>query len=323
VDSDARIYVAGHSGLVGSALCRALADAGFRDLITASHASLDLCDAAATDQFFARERPDYVFMAAARVGGILANDRGAADFITINMKIATHVVEACHRHQVKRLLFLGSSCIYPRECPQPMREEYLLSGPLEPTNKPYAVAKIAGIELCRAFHKQHGSRFLTVMPTNLYGPGDNYDLSTSHVLPALIRKMHEARERGDQEVEIWGTGTPRREFLHSDDLAAACLLLMGLSDADFDGLLTAAGAEALVNVGCGEDLSIRELSEAVRRVVGFGGELRFNPDYPDGTPRKLLDISRVSALGWSPVVSLEVGIAAAYADFLQRAAQLN
>jgi len=250
------------------------------------------------------------------VGGILANDRNAADFISINLKIAANVIEASHRHKVDRLLFLGSSCIYPRACPQPMREEHLLTGPLEPTNRAYAIAKIAGAELCRAFFKQHGCRFLTVMPTNLYGPGDSYDLQNSHVLPALIRKMHEARESAAQEVEIWGTGAPRREFLYSDDLAEACVLLMRLADADFDNLLTAEGAQGLLNVGCGDDLSIRDLAEQVRSVVGFAGKLRFNTDYPDGTPRKLLDISRIRALGWSPRTTLVDGITRAYGDFL-------
>lgn len=316
VKPDARIYVAGHSGLVGSALCRALEAGGFQNLITASHASLDLCRADQVEAFFAREQPQYVFLAAARVGGILANDRNAADFISINLKIAANVIEASHRHKVDRLLFLGSSCIYPRACPQPMREEHLLTGPLEPTNRAYAIAKIAGAELCRAFFKQHGCRFLTVMPTNLYGPGDSYDLQNSHVLPALIRKMHEARESAAQEVEIWGTGAPRREFLYSDDLAEACVLLMRLADADFDNLLTAEGAQGLLNVGCGDDLSIRDLAEQVRSVVGFAGKLRFNTDYPDGTPRKLLDISRIRALGWSPRTTLVDGITRAYGDFL-------
>lgn len=315
---DARIYVAGHRGLVGSALCRALETGGFSNLITASHAALDLCQPDQVEAFFAKEQPEYVFLAAARVGGILANDRNAADFISINLKIAVNVIEASHRHQVDRLLFLGSSCIYPRACPQPMREEHLLTGPLEPTNRAYAVAKIAGVELCRAFFKQHGCRFLTVMPTNLYGPGDNYDLSSSHVLPALIRKMHEARESAAEEVEIWGTGTPRREFLYSDDLAEACVLLMSLPADDFDSLLSAEGAQGLLNVGCGDDLSIRDLAEQVRVVVDFAGKLRFNVDYPDGTPRKLLDVSRIRSLGWSPRTALADGIAQAYGDYLEQ-----
>jgi len=318
VRPDARIYVAGHRGLVGSALCRALETGGFSNLITASHAALDLCQPDQVEAFFAKEQPEYVFLAAARVGGILANDRNAADFISINLKIAVNVIEASHRHQVDRLLFLGSSCIYPRACPQPMREEHLLTGPLEPTNRAYAVAKIAGVELCRAFFKQHGCRFLTVMPTNLYGPGDNYDLSSSHVLPALIRKMHEARESAAEEVEIWGTGTPRREFLYSDDLAEACVLLMSLPADDFDSLLSAEGAQGLLNVGCGDDLSIRDLAEQVRVVVDFAGKLRFNVDYPDGTPRKLLDVSRIRSLGWSPRTALADGIAQAYGDYLEQ-----
>ena len=311
---DSRIYVAGHRGLVGSAIARRLRAAGFENVIGRTHAELDLTDAQAVRAFFQAETPEFVFLAAARVGGILANQTFPADFIAHNLAIQDNVIGEAHRAQVKRLLFLGSSCIYPRDCPQPIKEEYLLTGPLEPTNRPYAIAKIAGIEMCSAFNRQHGTRFLAVMPTNLYGPGDNYDLQTSHVLPALIRKMHEARERGDPEVVVWGTGTPRREFLYSDDMADACVMLMHLPDEQFGRLM--ADYPPLINIGCGEDLTIRELAELVARVVGFGGSLRFDAAKPDGTPRKLLDVARISGLGWHPAVSLEDGIAVAYRDYV-------
>lgn len=318
--ADSRIFVAGHRGLAGSAIARRLASEGFTAIIGRTRAELDLTDRRAVRDFFQAEKPDYVFLAAAKVGGILANDTFPADFIAENLAIQHNVIGEAHRAGVKRLLFLGSSCIYPRDCPQPMREDHLLTGLLEPTNRPYAIAKIAGIEMCAAFNRQHGTRFLAAMPTNLYGPGDNYDLRGSHVLPALIRKMHEAKERGDPEVIVWGTGTPRREFLHSDDMADACVMLMRLPDEAFDRLLES--YPPLINIGCGKDQTIRELAELVARTVGFAGELKFDASKPDGTPRKLLDIGRLSGLGWRPTVILEAGIAAAYRDFLTRAAAL-
>jgi len=311
MDMTAPIYIAGHRGLVGSALVRQLAAQGYRNLLTRSHAELDLADPVAVEAFFAAERPRYVFLAAAKVGGIHANATYPADFIRDNLAIELNVISAAYRHGVERLLFLGSSCIYPRDCPQPIREAYLLTGPLEA----YAIAKIAGIELCRAYQRQHGARFLAAMPTNLYGPGDNYDLQNSHVLPALIRKMHEAKTRGAEQVVVWGTGTPRREFLYSDDLARACLFLMTLDDARFEALLTDPAAPALVNIGCGTDLSIAELAAITAHVVGFSGRLCFDSSKPDGTPRKLLDIQRIQALGWQPTVALAEGIAQAYQDF--------
>jgi GDP-L-fucose synthase len=313
---DSRIYVAGHRGLVGSAIERQLRSAGFTRIITRAHAELDLRERPAVRRFFEQEKPEYVFLAAARVGGILANDSFPADFIADNLTIQDNVIGEAHAAGVRRLLFLGSSCIYPRDCPQPIREEYILTGPLEPTNRPYAVAKIAGIEMCSAFNRQFGTRYLAVMPTNLYGPGDNYDLAASHVLPALIRKMHEARERGDGEVVIWGTGTPRREFLYSDDMAGACLTLMRLPEADFGALVDR--YPPLVNIGSGTDVTIRELAGIVAAAVGFRGGFRFDASKPDGTPRKLLDVSRLFGMGWRPSLSLEDGVAAAYRDYLQR-----
>jgi GDP-L-fucose synthase len=304
---DARVYVAGHRGLVGSALVRRLEAGGYRNLIKRTHAELDLTDGVAVRAFFEVERPEYVVLAAAKVGGILANNTYPAQFIHENLAIQTNVIHEAWRAGVKRLLFLGSSCIYPRDCPQPIKEEYLLTGPLEATNRPYAIAKIAGIEMCWAYNRQYGTRYLSVMPTNLYGPGDNYDLQNSHVLPALIRKMHEAKQRGDGEVIVWGTGTPRREFLYSDDMADACVMLMCLPDEQFDQLL-AEYQPPLINVGCGEDVTIRELAETVAKVVGFEGKLVFDTTKPDGTPRKLLDVSRMFGLGWRPKVSIEAGI---------------
>ena len=305
MDKGAKIFVAGHRGLVGSAIVRRLQAAGFDNLVLRTHADLDLGDAAAVQEFFAAERPEYVFLAAARVGGILANDSYPADFIRDNLLIQTSVIEAAHRHGVHKLLFLGSSCIYPKHAPQPMHEDCLLTGPLEPTNEWYAVAKIAGIKMCQAYRRQYGFNAICLMPTNLYGPGDNFDLQTSHVLPALIRKFHDARERGAAEVVVWGSGTPRREFLHVDDLADACLFLM----AGYDG-------EHIVNVGVGEDISIAELAELVQRVVGFEGRIVLDPSKPDGTPRKLLDVSRLHELGWCARIGLEEGIRQTYAWFL-------
>jgi GDP-L-fucose synthase len=307
---DARIYVAGHRGLAGSAIVRRLQTQGYRHLILRTHAELELADARAVEEFFVQARPEYVFLAAAKVGGILANDTYPAEFLSQNLAIQQNVIDAAHRHGVKKLLFLGSSCIYPKLAPQPLREDYLLTGPLEPTNEAYAIAKIAGIKMCRAYFKQYGRDFFSVMPTNLYGPGDNYDLQNSHVLPALVRKMHEARLAGAKSVEIWGTGTPRREFLYSDDLADACVFIMQR--------FGAAEIGEFVNIGCGEDLPIRDLAELVRNVVGFQGELAFNTARPDGTPRKLLDVSKLTALGWTAKTALREGIALAYADYLAR-----
>jgi GDP-L-fucose synthase len=311
-----RVYVAGHRGLAGSAIARKLESAGCRNLILRSHAELELTDQAAVRDFFAREKPDQVILAAARVGGILANDAYPAEFVHSNLAIQTNVIHEAWRVGVKRLLFLGSSCIYPRDCPQPIKERYLLTGPLEATNRPYAVAKIAGVEMCWSYNRQYATRFLALMPTNLYGPGDNYDLQTSHVLPALIRKMHEAKLRDSEEVVVLGTGTPRREFLYSDDMADACVHLLSLPDAAFDALLTT-DDPPLVNVGCGEDLTIADLAQTVARAVGFRGRLRFDASKPDGTPRKLLDVTRINSLGWRAQTSLQGGIALAYRDFLR------
>ncbi len=319
---DSRIYVAGHRGLVGSALVRRLVAGGHRNLLKRTHAELDLQDAGAVRRFFEHDKPEYVFLAAAKVGGILANNTYPAQFVAENLAIQTNVIHEAYRAGVKRLLFLGSSCIYPRDCPQPIKEEYLLTGPLEATNRPYAIAKIAGIEMCWSYNRQYGTRYLSVMPTNLYGPGDNYDLQNSHVLPALIRKMHEAKQRGDREVVVWGTGTPRREFLHSDDMADACAMLMGLPDARFDEIL-AKYQPPLINVGCGEDVTIRELAETVAKVVGFEGKLVFDTSKPDGTMRKLLDVGRMFSLGWRPRVALVDGVGAAYEDFLGSTSAAN
>jgi len=304
--SDSRIYVAGHRGLVGAAICRALEQAGCATILTRTHAQLDLTRQADVRDFFAEEQPDYVFLAAARVGGIHANDTFPADFIRDNLLIQTNIVDSAYHCGVKKLLFLGSSCIYPKLCPQPMKEEYLLTGPLEPTNEWYAVAKIAGIKMCQAYRKQYGFAAISLMPTNLYGTGDNFDLQSSHVLPALIRKFHEAKVDNLPEVEVWGTGQPKREFLHVDDLAAASLFLMeNYNDPE------------IINVGSGQEVTIGELAHLVSRVVGFAGTIRFNPEMPDGTPRKLLDVARLTDLGWKSRIGLEEGIADTYAWFLQ------
>lgn len=301
-----KVYVAGHRGLVGSAILRRLEAEGYENLVTRTRDELDLTDRRAVDAFFAEERPEYVFIAAAKVGGILANDTYPVEFLRDNLHIELNVIEAAHRHGARKLLFLGSSCIYPKFAPQPIKEEHLLTGELERTNEPYAIAKIAGIKLCQAYRKQHGADFVAVMPTNLYGPGDNFDLASSHVLPALIRKFHEARESDAPEVVVWGTGTPRREFLYVDDLADACVYLMD----------NYSGGE-IVNIGVGEDVSIRELAELVREVVGYGGDISYDLTKPDGTPRKKLDVGRLRALGWEATVSLEEGVKRTYDWFLK------
>lgn len=306
---DGKIFVAGHNGLVGSALVRRL---GRPDLLLRSRTELDLTNQAAVNAFFEQERPDFVFLAAARVGGIHANNTYPADFIRDNLFIAANVIDASHRFGVKKLVVLGSSCIYPRLAKQPMTEDQLLAGPLEPTNEAYAVAKIAGIKMAQAYHKQFGLNAINLMPTNLYGPGDNFDLQSSHVLPALICKFHEARESGADHVTLWGTGSPRREFLHCDDLASAVVFLAETYD-----------RPEVVNIGVGEDLSIRELAELIARTVGFQGELRFDTSMPDGTPRKLLDVSRLTSLGWKPSISLAEGVRTTYAWFLENQAHAH
>ena len=319
---DARIYVAGHRGLVGSAIVRRLQLTGFCNIICRSHAELDLTDQRAVGEFFDQEKPEYVLLAAAKVGGILANSTYPADFIYQNLAIQNNVIEESHRLQVTRLLFLGSSCIYPRECPQPMREEYLLTGPLEPTNRPYALAKIAGIEMCWSFNRQHGTQFLSVMPTNLYGSGDNYNLNTSHVIPALLRKFHEAKTNRSTEVVVWGTGMAMREFLFSDDMADACVFLMTLPDVEFRGLLGSDETKSgnfeppLVNIGAGEEISIKNLAELIQEIVGFNGKIVFDTSKPDGTPRKLLDIDKLNQRGWQASIGLREGLGRAYSDFL-------
>lgn len=307
MEKNSKIYVAGHRGLVGSALCRELRRQGFDNLILKTRAELDLMDSVRVRKFFEEERPEYVFLAAAKVGGILANDTYPADFLRDNLQIQTNVIDSAYRTGVKRLLFLGSTCIYPKMCPQPIKEEYLLTGPLEPTNRAYALAKIAGIEMCWSYNRQYGTQYLAAMPTNMYGPGDNFDLQTSHLLPALIRKAMEAKLADAPAISVWGTGTPRRELLFSDDLGEACVHLLNLPDAEFQTLLRK-DEPPLINVGTGEDLTIREIAELVCRVVGFEGELAFDPTRPDGTPRKLCDVSRINALGWRAKTSLEEGI---------------
>ena len=316
MQKDSRIYVAGHRGLVGSALMRALQAQGYINLITRTHAELDLTNQSAVQEFFEQEKPAYVILAAAKVGGILANSTYPAEFIRENLAIQTNVIHESWRAGVKRLLFLGSSCIYPRDCPQPIKEEYLLTGPLEPTNRPYAVAKIAGIEMCWAYNRQYGTQYLAVMPTNLYGPGDNYDLKNSHVLPALIRKMHQAKMGGERKVVVWGTGTPRREFLYSDDMADACVHLVNLPDDQFASHIADPTFPPLVNIGCGEDLTIRELAEQVKVVTGFQGEIVFDSSKPDGTPRKVLEVTRLGRLGWKMRTGLREGIVLTYKDYL-------
>ena len=350
MDKDSRIYIAGHRGLVGSALVRALTEMGYANIITRTHAELDLTDQKATRGFFQDIRPEYVFLAAARVGGIYANNTYPAEFIYQNLAIQNNIIHSSWKIGVKRLLFLGSSCIYPKKCPQPIREEYLLTGPLEPTNRPYALAKISGVEMCWAYNRQYGTRYIAVMPTNLYGPGDSYDLDNSHVIPAVIRKLHLAKLARDNNVDairrdeaamgqiptdvktaiglstdsmqlsgsphalFWGSGLARREFLYSDDMVSACLLLIRQSDGE-TGHLFSDATPPLVNVGCGWDLTIRELVELVNRVVGFVGKIRWDKDKPDGTLQKVLDVSRLTQLGWQPKVELIEGIRKAYLDY--------
>ncbi|WP_035348447.1 GDP-L-fucose synthase family protein [Edaphobacter aggregans] len=307
MNKDSRIFIAGHRGLVGSAIHRELQRLGYTNILTRTREQLDLLDTSAVNDFFAKEKPEYVFLAAAKVGGILANNTYPADFIRDNLILQTNIIDASYRNQVTRLLFLGSSCIYPKLAPQPMPESSLLTGPLEPTNRPYALAKIAGIEMCWSYNRQYGTKYLAAMPTNLYGPGDNYDLANSHVLPALIRKTAEAIRTNAPTVTVWGTGTPRRELLYSDDLAQACVFLMNLDDATYNTLFTETDPP-LINIGTGEDVTIRELAETVARVVGYSGSLVFDTTKPDGTPRKLMDVTRLHTLGWRHTTSLEEGI---------------
>lgn len=306
MQKNSKIYIAGHAGLVGSAVLRRLENEGYTNIITRTFETLNLTDDRAVAQFFETEKPEYVFLAAAKVGGIKANNDFPADFIYQNLKIQTNVIHNAHLSGVKKLLFLGSSCIYPRECPQPIKEEYLLTGPLEPTNEPYAVAKIAGIKMCQSYNRQYGTKFISIMPTNLYGPNDNFDLASSHVLPALLRKFHEARVSDSSEVVMWGTGSPRREFLHVDDLADACVFLMN----------TYEGNE-IVNIGTGEDISIKDLAILIQNIVEFDGKIINDTTKPDGTPRKLLDVSRLHTLGWKHKTPLKEGIAKTYKWFLE------
>src|SRR3990167_1225157 len=306
---DRKVYVAGHRGLVGSAIVSRLQAGGYSDIIRRTHAELDLTDQRAVNEFFENEKPQFVFIAAAKVGGIYANNTYRADFLYQNLMIESNLIHASYRHGVKKLLFLGSSCIYPKLAPQPMKEEHLLTGLLEPTNEPYAIAKIAGIKMCDAFNRQYGTNFMSAMPTNLYGPGDNYDLKNSHVLPALIRRMHEAKVQGAKEVVGGGSGAPKREFLYSDDLADACVFLMERCNA--------ADIGEFINIGVGREITIRELAELIAEIVGFRGRLVFDSSKPDGTPRKLLDVSRFQALGWQAKTGFREGIAKAYADYLK------
>lgn len=307
ITKNSKIYVAGHRGMVGSAIVRRLQSGGYDNLVTRTHAELDLIDQAAVMEFMQREKPDYIFLAAAKVGGIQANNTYRADFIYQNLMVQANIVQAAYQAGVERMLFLGSSCIYPRDCPQPIREEYLLTGPLEQTNEPYAVAKIAGVKLCESYNRQYGTAYVSAMPTNLYGPNDHYDLNNSHVLPALIRKAHEAKQRGDTQLVVWGSGMPKREFLYVDDMADACVFLME------SGI-----RNGLFNVGLGADVTIRELAETIMTAVGFKGEIVFDSSKPDGTPRKLLCVDRLSAFGWKAQTGLRDGIDRTYADFVTK-----
>lgn len=312
MEKTSKIFVAGHTGLVGSAILRALSQEGYSNIITRTHAELDLLDQKTTADFFADESPEYVFLAAAKAGGIYANSTCPADFIYENLQIEINVINESYKNKVKKLLFLGSSCIYPRESPQPMKEEYLLTGRPEPTNDAYAIAKIAGIMLCQSYDKQYGTNFISAMPTNVYGPNDNFDLMTSHALPAIMRKIHEAKTAGEGNVTLWGTGAPKREFIHSDDLAAACIFLMKNYD-----------SSEIINVGTGSDRTIKELAEMIKKIVGFKGEIKWDTAKPDGMPRKLLDISRLRSLGWRPKIKLEDGINQTYKWFLTKKHELQ
>ncbi len=303
MEKSSKIYIAGHKGMVGSAILRRLQKEGYTNIITRSSQELDLTNQAAVKQFFSTEKPEYVFLAAARVGGIYANNTYRADFIYKNLMIQNNVIHHSFENKVTKLLFLGSSCIYPKMAPQPLKEEYLLTGLLEPTNEPYAIAKIAGIKMCDAYRAQYGCNFISAMPTNLFGPNDNYDLKNSHVLPALLRKFHEAKKENKPFVEVWGSGTPKREFLHTDDVADACLFLMNGYD-----------KEGLVNIGMGDDISIKDLALLIKKIVGYSGELKFDSSKPDGTPRKLMDVSKIHSLGWKHKISLETGIKTVYEE---------
>ena len=315
MDKNAKIYVAGHQGLVGSSLMRLLIRQGYSNTLTRTHAELDLTNQLAVQTFFKKEKPEYVFLAAAKVGGIHANKTYPAEFIFSNLAIQTNVIHESYVNGVKRLIFLGSSCIYPRDCPQPIKEEYLLTGPLELTNRAYALAKIAGVEMCGSYNRQYDTHNIAIMPTNLYGPGDNYDVENNHVIPALIRKFHEAKIKNQPRVVIWGTGSPRREFLYSEDLAEACVYIAQLSSVRFENILKA--TSPLINVGYGEDLTIKDLALAIQKIIGFKGEIEFDVNRPNGTPRKIMDSTTINQLGWSPKVSLIDGIKMTYQDFLK------
>ena len=327
MELDAKIYVAGHRGLVGSAIMRQLEKAGYRNVVTRTHAELDLTNQSAVREYFGQEKPEYVFLCAAKVGGIVANNTYPAEFIHQNLAIQTNVIHESYMAGVERLLFLGSSCIYPRDCSQPIKEEYLLTGPLEPTNRSYAIAKIAGIEMCWAYNRQYGTQYLAIMPTNLYGPGDNYDLETSHVLPAMIRKFHEAKvayessahspQPQNSRVVLWGTGKPKREFLYSDDLGEAAVYLIKLDPKTLNQITENHESPPLINIGVGKDITIQELAKLVQEVVGFNGDLVWDTNKPDGTPRKLLDVGILTSIGWEAKTSLKAGIKLAYKDYLQ------
>jgi len=320
MEKNAKIYVAGHRGLVGSAIVKALLAQGYTNLVIRTHAELDLTSQQAVIAFFAQEKPEYVFLAAARVGGIHANNTFPAEFIHENLAIQTNVIHQSYVNGVKRLLFLGSSCIYPKDAPQPIKEEHLLTGPLEPTNRPYALAKIAGIEMCWSYNRQYGTQFLAAMPTNLYGPGDNYHPENSHVIPALIRRFHEAKVKSQAEVVIWGTGTPKREFLYSEDMAEACTHILGLADRDFANLTAADrndGTPPILNIGYNADISIAELAETIKEVTAYEGKIVFDTSKPDGTMRKLMDSSRINHMGWTAKTELKNGLKAAYTDFIK------
>ena len=324
MNKNAKIYIAGHRGLVGSAIVRNLQAAGYTNLLLRTHAELDLTSQTATAAFFEREKPDYVFLAAAKVGGILANNIYPAEFIRDNLAIQANIIHAAYVNNAKRLMFLGSSCIYPKLAPQPMKEEYLLTGPLEPTNRPYALAKIAGIEMCWSYNRQYGTQYLAAMPTNLYGPGDNYHPENSHVIPALIRKFHEAKVANAKEVVVWGTGTPRREFMYSEDMADACVYLMNLADDQYQSLLGSDESKSgkfeppLINIGVGHDVTIKELAETVKQVTGYTGAIVLDASKPDGTPRKLMDVALLASIGYAAATPLQHGLSNAYLDFLTR-----